>query len=68
MRGFLEHLFRRRRTASKLPLRLSLERQEEEAEIAKAQRAARREGDRFAESLIEKAGHRSYPYLKDPFE
>lgn len=47
---------------------LSLEREEEEAEIAKAQREAQRGSDRHAESLLEKAAHRSYPFLRDPFE
>jgi hypothetical protein len=42
--------------------------QGEEYEIEKAQRQAQRERDRFADSLIEKAGHRQYPFVKDPFE
>jgi hypothetical protein len=46
----------------------TLEQEEEEAEIARNQREARRDADKFAESLIEKAGHKDYPYLKDPFE
>ena len=40
----------------------------EEYEIAKAEEVAQNERDRFAESLIEKAGHARYPFLKDPFE
>jgi len=40
----------------------------EEYEIEKAEREAQKERDRFAESLIEKAGHARYPFLKDPFE
>ena len=42
--------------------------QGEEYEIVKAEREAQRQRERFAESLIEKAGHRNYPFLKDPFE
>jgi hypothetical protein len=42
--------------------------QGEEYEIEKAQRQAQHERDRFANSLLEKAGHRQYPFLKDPFE
>ena len=42
--------------------------QGEEYEIAKAEREAQRQRERFAESLIEKAGHKNYPYLKDPFD
>ena len=42
--------------------------QGEEYEIEKAQRQAQKERDAYAESLIEKAGHRSFPFLKDPFE
>ncbi len=40
----------------------------EEHEIEKAEREAQKERDRFAESLLEKAGHSRYPFLKDPFE
>jgi hypothetical protein len=50
------------------PPRLSWQREEEEYEIEKAEREAQKERDRFAESLIEKAGHSGYPFLKDPFE
>jgi hypothetical protein len=42
--------------------------QGEEYEIEKAEREAQRERDRYAESLLEKAGHARYPFLKDPFE
>jgi hypothetical protein len=42
--------------------------QGEEYEILKAEREAQKERERYAESLVEKAGHRSYPFLKDPFE
>jgi hypothetical protein len=42
--------------------------QGEEYEIEKAERAAQKERDRYAESLLEKAGHARYPFLKDPFE
>ena len=42
--------------------------QGEEYEIEKAEREAQKERDRYAESLIEKAGHARYPFLKDPFE
>jgi hypothetical protein len=42
--------------------------QGEEYEIERAQRQAQKERDAYAESLIEKAGHRGYPFLKDPFE
>ena len=41
--------------------------QGEEYEIAK-EHERRRERDRYAWSLIEKAGRRQYPVLKDPFE
>jgi hypothetical protein len=57
----LRNLWRRRQKP-----RPSLE--GEEYEIEKAQREARERGRRFGESLIEKAGHRQYPYLKDPFD
>ncbi len=43
-------------------------RQGEEYEIEKAQREAQKQRDRFAASLLEKVGHRQYPFLKDPFE
>jgi len=42
--------------------------QGEEYEIEKAEREAQKDRDRFANSLLEKAGHRQYPFLKDPFE
>ena len=42
--------------------------QGEEYEIEKAEREAQKERDRFADSLVEKAGHRQFPFLKDPFE
>jgi hypothetical protein len=42
--------------------------QGEEYEIEKAEREAQKERDRYAESLLEKAGHARYPFLKDPFE
>ena len=42
--------------------------QGEEYEIEKAEREAQKERDRYAESLIEKAGRARYPFLKDPFE
>ena len=42
--------------------------QGEDYEIEKAQRETQKERDRFADSLIEKAGHLRYPFLKDPFE
>jgi hypothetical protein len=42
--------------------------QGEEYEIEKAEQEAQKERDRFANSLVEKAGHRQYPFLKDPFE
>jgi hypothetical protein len=54
--------FRRRRPERVIPP------QGEEYEIEKAEREAQKERDAYAESLIEKAGHRSYPFLKDPFE
>src|SRR5262249_13176885 len=64
--GFMKRLCRRGRAATSPAL--SLERAEEEAEIAKAQERAERENNRFAESLIEKAAHAKNPFLKDPFE
>jgi len=42
--------------------------QGEEHEIEKAEREAQKERDRYAESLLEKAAHARYPFLKDPFE
>lgn len=42
--------------------------QGEAYEIEKAERERQKERDEFAESLIEKAGHSRYPFLKDPFE
>jgi hypothetical protein len=42
--------------------------QGEEYEIVKAEREAQRERERFADSLIEKAGHVNYPFSRDPFE
>ena len=42
--------------------------QGEEYEIEKAEREAQRERDTFANSLIEKAGHSQFPFLKDPPE
>jgi len=41
--------------------------QGEEYEILKAQQAARSAGERFARDLLEKAGHLSYPFLRDPY-
>lgn len=40
----------------------------EEYEIERAEREAQRNRDRYAESLLEKAGHRNYPFLEDPFD
>jgi hypothetical protein len=40
----------------------------EEYEIEKTQREAQKQRERFMESLVEKAGHAQYLYLKDPFE
>jgi hypothetical protein len=54
--------FRRRRPKAIIPP------QGEEYEIEKAERQAQKGRDAYAESLIEKAGHRSFPFLKDPFE
>ena len=34
----------------------------------KAEREAQRQRERFAESLIEKAGHANYPFSRDPFQ
>ena len=59
----LLHVLRRRRPEP--PLKLV---QGEEYEIEKAEREAQKDRARFAESLIEKAGHARYPFLKDPFE
>ena len=42
--------------------------QGEEYEIEKAEREAQKERDRYAESLLEKAGQARYPFLKDAFE
>ena len=42
--------------------------QGEEYEIAKAEREAQHQRDRFADSVIEKAGHANYPFSRDPFE
>jgi hypothetical protein len=42
--------------------------QGEEYEIEKAEREAQKERNRYAESLLEKAAHARYPFLKDPFE
>jgi len=42
--------------------------QGEEYEVEKAEREAQKERERFANSLLEKAGRRHYPFLKDPFE
>lgn len=39
--------------------------QGEEHEIAEAQRKAREQRERWAHSLVEKAGHANYPYNKD---
>ena len=54
--------FRRRRPKRIIPP------QGEEYEIEKAEREAQKKRDAYAESLIEKAGHARYPFLKDPFE
>ncbi len=40
--------------------------QGEEYEILKAQQAARSAADRFAQDLLEHAGHLAYPFLRDP--
>jgi hypothetical protein len=58
----LHGFWRRRRKPRLRPL------QGEEYEIEKAEGEAQRERERFAESLIEKLGHASHPFLKDPFE
>ena len=58
----LHRFWRHRRQLELKPL------QGEEYEIAKAEREARKERERFAASLLEKAGHRQYPFLKDPFD
>lgn len=42
--------------------------QGEEREIQLAQQERAKERDRFLESLVEKAGHARYPWLKDPFD
>ena len=55
-------LFSRRRQKPIGPL------QGEEYEIEKAQREAQKKRGAYAESLLEKAGHARYPFLKDPFE
>jgi hypothetical protein len=61
----MKQLHRFRRRWQKPPL---IPLQGEEYEIEKDQREAQKERDRFAESLIEKAGHARYPFLRDPFE
>jgi hypothetical protein len=42
--------------------------QGEEYEIERAELEAQRGRDQFAASLLEKAGHTHFPFLKDPFE
>ena len=42
--------------------------QGEEYEIAKLERAAERERSRYAERLLEKAGHLSFPFLRQQFD
>ncbi len=42
--------------------------QGEEYEIEKAELEAQKERDRFTASLLEKAGHTHFPFLKDPFD
>jgi len=59
--SWIDRLRRRRRPATPGP-------QGEQYEIEKNERKAEKERNRFAESLIEKAGHARYPFLKDPFE
>jgi hypothetical protein len=58
----LRRLFSRHKQTRQPPL------QGEEYELAEAQRAAQKERDKYAESLLEKAAHARYPFLKDPFE
>jgi len=58
----LHRLWRHRREPPHVAL------QGEAYEIEKAERERQKERDQFAESLIEKAGHARYPFLKDPFE
>ena len=59
--SLIDRLRRKRRPDAPAP-------QGEEYEIAENEREAQKERNRFAESLIEKAGHARYPFLKDPFE
>ena len=61
--GLLRRFRRRRRQRPSQPYL-----QGEAYEIVKAERAAQRERDRFADSVIEKAGLAHYPFLRDPFE
>ena len=58
----IDRLLRRRKEAPHIGP------QGEEYEILKAQQARAEQGEAFAENMIRKVGHRSLPFLDDPYE
>ena len=64
----LLHRLSRRKKHERQPLPRSLQAEEEEYEVANAQREAREERERFAENMMRKAAHSHFPFLDDPFD